>query len=238
MNRFATGLIRLAKVLVIEDDTVLASSLADWLESNGHRAEVSHDGVEGLMLLQQRGYDLAIIDWQLPSMPGPEICAEYRKGSGRTPILMLTMKSTLDDKETGLDSGADDFLAKPFEPRELAARVRALLRRSTALFDSMQKVGKITLDISKHQVTILEESKQLVPREFKLFEFLMRHPGTYFTADKLIDHVWESELDVSHQALRTCIGRIRDKLDAAERPSVIENSKGWGYKICDWYLNE
>lgn len=228
----------MAKVLVVEDDTVLASSLADWLESNGHQAEVCHDGVDGLMHLQQRGFDLAIIDWQLPTMAGPHICAEYRKGGGRTPILMLTQKSTLDDKEAGLDSGADDFLAKPFEPRELGARVRALLRRSTGLFESTHTAGKITLDVSAHRVTILGKSAQLVPREFKLFEFLMRHPDTYFSADKLIDHVWESERDVSHQALRTCIGRIRDKLDDSKRPSVIENAKGWGYKISDWYLNE
>ncbi|MBX9692915.1 MAG: response regulator transcription factor, partial [Cyanobacteria bacterium] len=193
---------------------------------------------DGLMFLEQRGFDLAIVDWQLPSMSGPSICRRFRQSGGKTPILMLTEKRSLDNKEEGLDSGADDYLGKPFEVRELGARVRALLRRSTGLFESNKTIGKIKVDSALCRVTVLDKEIQLVPREFKLFEFLMRHPNVYFSADKLIDYVWESSTDVSQQALRVCINRIRSKLDEPSRPSVIENSKGWGYKIADWYLTD
>lgn len=226
----------MAKVLIIEDDPSVASSLLDWMEGNGYQAEVAYDGAEGLEFLQQRGYDLAIVDWQLPSMSGPSICKNYRRSGGKTPMLMLTQKSTVEDKETGLDSGADDYLPKPFDVRELGARVRALLRRSTELFDSRLSSGKIELDAAAFKVTVLGKTSQLVAREFALLEFLLRHPGAYFTADRLIDHVWESSLEVGHEALRTCVSRIRSKLDEEGKPSVIENSKGLGYKINDYYL--
>lgn len=228
----------MAKILIIDDDPTVAASLLDWMEGNGHMAEVSYDGAEGLHLLEQRGFDLAIVDWQLPSISGPAICQSYRRGGGKTPLLMLTGKSTVPDKEMGLDAGADDYLSKPFDVRELGARVRALLRRSTALYESKLSSGKITLDPGASKVTVLGKVTQLLPREFALLEFLLRHPGTYFSVDKLIDHVWESSMDVGHEALRTCISRIRSKIDQPEKPSVIENSKGLGYKISDWYLSD
>ncbi|MBY0551775.1 MAG: response regulator transcription factor [Candidatus Obscuribacterales bacterium] len=227
----------MAKILIIEDDPSVASSLLDWMEVNGYQAEISYDGAEGLEYLQQRGYDLAIVDWQLPSMSGPTICETYRRGGGKTPLLLLTRKSTVDDKERGLDAGADDYLPKPFDVRELGARVRALLRRSTALFESKVSSGKIVLDAAACKVTVMGVTSQFVAREFALLEFLVRHPGAYFTAEKLIDHVWESSVEVGNEALRTCISRIRSKVDDPDRPSVIENSKGLGYKINDWYLS-
>lgn len=207
------------------------------MEVNGYQAEISYDGAEGLEYLQQRGYDLAIVDWQLPSMSGPAICETYRRGGGKTPLLLLTRKSTVDDKERGLDAGADDYLPKPFDVRELGARVRALLRRSTALFESKVSSGKIVLDAAACKVTVMGVTSQFVAREFALLEFLVRHPGAYFTAEKLIDHVWESSVEVGNEALRTCISRIRSKVDDPSRPSVIENSKGLGYKINEWYLS-
>jgi two-component system, OmpR family, response regulator len=228
----------LAKILIIEDDPAMAESLLDWLEGNGYQAEVSYDGAEGLAYLQQRGYDLAIVDWQLPSMSGPSICEAYRRAGGKTPLLLLTRKATVEDKEQGLDAGADDYLPKPFEIRELGARVRALLRRSASLFESKVESGKIILDRAGYKVTVLGKTSQLVAREFALLEFLLRHPDTYFTADKLIDHVWESSVDVGHEALRTCVSRIRSRVDDPSRPSVIESSRGLGYKICEWYLKD
>lgn len=227
----------MAKILIIEDDPSVASSLMDWMEGNGYQAEISYDGAEGLEYLQQRGYDLAIVDWQLPSMSGPTICETYRRSGGKTPLLLLTRKSTVDDKERGLDAGADDYLPKPFDVRELGARVRALLRRSTALFESKVSSGKIVLDPGACKVTVMGVTSQFVAREFALLEFLVRHPGAYFTAEKLIDHVWDSSVEVGNEALRTCISRIRSKVDDPSRPSVIENSKGLGYKINEWYLS-
>ena len=228
----------MAKVLIIEDDAVVAETLKDWLETQGHLADIAYTGTNGLLMLEQLGWDLAIIDWQLPGMGGPDICANYRKNGGRAPILMLTHKSSVFDKQQGLDSGADDYLPKPFDLIELGARVRALLRRSTGLFDSHFRVGRLVLDKSKCMLSIDGRECPLVPREFALVEFLMRHPDTYFTADKLLDHVWDSSVDVGHEALRTCISRIRAKVDMPGKPSVIENAKGWGYKISSTYLTE
>ncbi len=228
----------MAKVLVIEDDPVIAETLRDWLETQGHIGEVAFTGTEGLSILKEFGFDLAIIDWQLPGMAGPDVCTAYRSGGGRTPILMLTKKSLVVDKEQGLDAGADDYLAKPFDTRELGARVRALLRRSTDLFSSKKLVGLLSLDQATGTLTVGTRSCHLVPRELALMEFLMRHPKTFFTPDKLLDHVWSSTSDIGQEALRTCISRIRSKIDEPGKPSIIENAKGWGYKIADAYLTE
>ncbi len=228
----------MAKVLVIEDDLLLAQSLYDWLQLEGHRPEMTHDGEDGLNLLKVSGFDVAIIDWDLPGMTGTEICSNYRNAGGKTPILMLTKKSTIADKEQGFEAGADDYLSKPFDLRELRARVKALLRRSTNLFDTGRKVGSISLDNAGCTVTIGTRIVKLLPREFALIEFLMRHPHTFFTAEKLLDHVWHSEADSSIQALRTCISRIRTKTDEEGQSSLIETSKGWGYKISENYTSD
>lgn len=226
----------MAKVLVVEDDPVIASSLSEFLELEGHKAQVSFDGLDGLHLLKSSGFDLAIVDWQLPGITGTELCAKYRQAGGRIPILMLTQRSNVVDKETGLDAGADDYMAKPFHIRELAARVRALLRRSTGFFEAKSTTGDLCLDYSGCSVIVRGRKVKLLPREFELLEFLLRHPDTYFSGDKLIDHVWSTESEVSNEALRTCVSRLRSKLDEPGAPSVIETSKGWGYKISEAYL--
>lgn len=227
----------MARVLVIEDDVDVAFALESWLRAEGHNCEVSHNGQEGFELLKFGGYDLAIVDWQLPELEGNEICARFRRSGGRTPILMLTKKSNTSDKVAGLDAGADDYLPKPFDSYELGARVRALLRRSTRLFDGERGLGKISLNYADRTVTIYDHTVQLVKREFDLLEFLMRHPGTYLSVEQLLNHVWGSSADVGNEALRVCINRLRSKIDTPDQPSVIENSKGWGYKISDQFLD-
>ncbi len=227
----------MAKVLVIEDDPMMASELAEFLEAEGHRPEVVHDGLEGLELLKGKGFDLAIVDWQLPSMAGTQICESFRIRGGKTPILMLTQKSDVVDKETGLECGADDYLTKPFHLRELRARVRALLRRSSNLFDTERLLGQVSLEYNDRSIVFGDNKRvKLLPKEFELVEFLMRHPQTYFTAEKLLDHVWNSYHEVGHEALRTCMSRLRRKLEQAGHPSLIETSRGWGYKIADSYI--
>lgn len=226
----------MAKVLIVEDDPLIASSLSEWLEMEGHKPHVCYDGLDGLHMLKTSGFDLAIIDWQLPGLIGTEVCARYRQAGGRIPILMLTQKANVVDKETGLDAGADDYMAKPFHVRELGARVRALLRRSTGFFEAKSSTGELVLDYSGCCVEVRGKKIRLLPREFELLEFLLRHPDTYFSSDKLIDHVWQSTAEVSNEALRTCISRLRSKLDEPGAPSVIETSKGWGYKISEQYL--
>jgi len=228
----------LAKVLIIEDDDVLSSALLSWFEAQGHRCENSTSGADGLQLLLCSGFDLALVDWQLPELSGPELCKQYRQRGGKTPILMMTQKSEVSEKEEGLDSGADDYLPKPFDMRELGARVRALLRRSTALFDSSLNVGKISLNYGRCEVTIDGKRIQLVPREFDVLEFLLRHAGTYISSDKLIAHVWDSDVAVTTEALRVCILRLRKKIEEAEKPQVVESTKGLGYRISAAYLSD
>lgn len=228
----------MAKVLVVEDDPAMAAALSEWLEAEGHRAEIAYNGIDGLESLKYKGFDLAIVDWQMPGMDGIELCTSYRAGGGRVPILMLTQKSNVQEKTTGLDSGADDYLPKPFDLRELAARVRALLRRSTNLFDARKKTGQLILEYGECSVVVRGKKIKLLPKEFDLLEFLMRHPKTFFTPDKLLDFVWKSDSDAGHEAIRTCISRLRGKIDEPDQPSVIETSKGWGYKISDEYAKD
>ncbi|MBX9691425.1 MAG: response regulator transcription factor, partial [Cyanobacteria bacterium] len=214
----------MAKILIIEDDPMVALALSDFLKSEGHTPEIVYNGADGLEALRHLGFDLAIVDWHLPELEGTEVCSNYRARGGRIPILMLTQKSNVIDKSTGLECGADDYLTKPFDIRELRARVRALLRRSTGLFDASRVSGKISLDYGEKTVNIHGNKVKLVPREFNVLEFLMRHPGTFFSAEKLLSHVWDSSEEVGHEAIRTCMSRLRSKLDVPGSPSVIETS--------------
>ncbi len=227
----------MAKILVVEDDAALAYSLSSWLELEGHRPEVVHDGLEGLQLLTSYGFELAILDWQLPGLDGVEICSRYRRAGGRVPILMLTQKSQNIEKAAGLDAGADDYLTKPFDTTELSARVRALLRRGSGLFNSKKDLGPISLERGGSTVSLYGQTVKLLPKEFDVLEFLLRHPDTYFTVDQLLDNVWGSDTEASLVAVRTCISRLRAKLEFPGRPELIKTSRGWGYKISEDFLS-
>ncbi len=221
----------MAKVLIIEDDVALAAALVNWFSTEGHRAESTENGADGLQLLLYSGFDLALIDWQLPELSGTDICRQYRQRGGRMPILMMTSKSHSVEKAEGLDSGADDYLSKPFDMREFAARVRALLRRSTGYFESSSQSGLVSLDQGKCQVTIRGKRIQLVPKEFDVLEFLFRHANNYISSERMIAHVWDSDADVSTEALRMCILRLRKKIEDPDHPPLLESSKGLGYKL-------
>ncbi|MBX9693458.1 MAG: response regulator transcription factor, partial [Cyanobacteria bacterium] len=164
----------MAKILVIEDDPILADVLQECLEAFQHQVEVANDGLEGYELLRYGGFDLALIDWQLPSLEGPEICQRLRIAGCNMPILMLTQRSTTRDKTSGLDAGADDYLAKPFEAEELAARVRALLRRSSSLFDREKESGRVKMNFADATVTIDGRSIELLKKEFFSFYYKKR----------------------------------------------------------------
>ncbi|MBC7998760.1 MAG: response regulator transcription factor [Leptolyngbya sp.] len=226
----------MAKILVIEDDPLMAKALQECLEADDHRVESRSDGLEGFELLKFGGFDLALIDRQLPSMEGTEICQQARTAGCKTPILMLTQLSAIRDKASGLDAGADDYLSKPFDAIELLARVRALLRRSTSLFDNQKQVGRLSLNAGTSTLTIDGRTVQLLPREFQILEFFMRHPNTYFTVEQLIKHVWNSSTEVGNEAVKTCISRLRSKVDLRDATSLIETSKGLGYKLSETFL--
>ncbi len=224
------------RILLVEDDVPLTTTLVDWFESSGHEIVVAHSGDAGFDLLKSSNFDLAIVDWQLPGLSGPEICSRFRLDGGTTAILMLTGKAQLDDKEAGLDSGADDYLPKPFDIRELNARVRALLRRPKVYYEASSRTSNVYLDVAGHTVVIEGRRVNLHTGEFAVFEYLFRLRGSYVSVDNLIRQVWQSDAAVTDDALRSCIRRIRNKVDEPGKPSLITATKGLGYKISNEYL--
>ena len=221
----------MAKILLVEDETELCSLISDWLSDEHHLVEVADAGDQGLQLLRDRIYDLAILDIMLPQLNGIEVCRQFRESGGIIPVLMLTARSAISDKEAGLDAGADDYLTKPFNLRELSARVRALLRRPTSAPVNEFKSGELRLDRRACKVFRGNEEIHLHPKEFGLLEFLMRNAGEVFNAEQLIERIWGSDSNIVPDTIRTHIKTLRKKIDLPDEPSLIQNVRGMGYKI-------
>ena len=225
----------MAKILLVEDDQDLARMVSDGLTAEHHSVVSIHDGLDGLDMLKRSIYDVVILDWQLPGMEGVEILRKFRNGGGNTPVIMLTGRAGINEKEQGFNVGADDYLTKPFDIRELAARIRSLLRRPTGKASDTLKASKLELDPIKH--TVISEGKQIhiSPRDFTLLEFFMRHPGEVFSVDALLSRVWNYDDDATPEALRSAIRRLRIALDAGKEPdeSCIENIIRVGYRLRD-----
>ncbi|HEY9718195.1 MAG TPA: response regulator transcription factor [Trichormus sp.] len=221
----------MAKVLVVEDNRELASMINDWLVFEHYEVEFAYTGSDGMEMLQHYLYDAIILDWELPNKSGIEICRDFRSSGKMTPILMLTGKSEIDDKEMGLDAGADDYLTKPFHMKELGARLRAIIRRSANAPSNVLKAGDIELNPTTFEVTKGGAPIDLLKREFALLEFFMRNPNRVFSAEALLDRVWTSESDATAEALRTTLGRLRKKIDTPKADSLIKTVHGVGYKL-------
>jgi len=221
----------MVKVLVVEDDELVSGLISDCLKLDHYDVEVVANGKEASDRLKLYNYDLIVLDWQLPEESGMDVCQKYRASGGNTPIIMLTGKRSIDDKEAGLNAGADDYLTKPFNARELVARVRAVLRRPPSVTPSKLKVRDLELDPVSHEVTLGGEKLDLKPKEFTLLEFFMRNPNQVFSNNDILNRVWVSESDSSPQAVRTCMQRLRDKIDRKEQPSIITTVYGVGYKL-------
>lgn len=219
----------MAKLLLVEDDNDLANMVRTFLLFEHHTVERIANGSEAADRLKSFEYDLIILDWTLPGMTGIELLKGYRERGGTTPILMLTGKNEISDKEQGLDNGVDDYLTKPFDMRELGARVRALLRRPPSLSGNILKTGALSLDPAKYRAHKNGEPLDLVPKEFQLLEFLMRHPNQVFTIEALLNRVWPSESEATEEALRTTIKRLRKKIDPDGE--VLRNVRGVGYVL-------
>lgn len=189
-----------------------------------------NSGTEAIERLRFDKYDVLIFDWQLPDLTGIEICKRFRSKGGNTPVLMLTGKSEIADKETGLDAGADDYLTKPFHPRELSARVRALLRRSGDVKQNVLTCGDIELDPQGFKVTKGGKEITLLPKEFALLEFFLRHPNQVFSPEALLDRVWSAESEASPDTIRVHITKLRGKIETEGQPSPIKTIHRQGYK--------
>ena len=221
----------MAKILIVEDETELARSVADWLTLDHYTAEVVHSGGEALDRLKTFEYDLVILDINLPEISGLHILKEFRAMGRATPVLMLTGKGDIADKEAGFDAGSDDYLTKPFHGRELTARVRALLRRPLTYSGTTMKANDLVLDKNKHCAIRNGEEIILVPRELALLEFFMRYPNKVFSPEAILNRVWSNETDATVDAVTTCVKRLRKKLDVEGKPSIIRTIHGAGYKF-------
>lgn len=221
----------MAKILLVEDDTDLAARLKDWFSLDNHLVEDVTTGEDALQMLRNYTFDIVVLDWSLPGMPGIEVCKKYRSEGGKTPILFLTGKVDVDDKETGLDAGADDYLTKPFDTRELSARIRSILRRPPTMLATDLRVGAVILRPDTRTVTAGDASAHLKPKECALLEFLMRHPDKLFSAKELLEAVWPSDTDASSDSVRTWMKLLRRQLGTIGRPDMIKTVLGSGYML-------
>jgi two-component system, OmpR family, response regulator PhoP len=219
------------RLLLIEDDTDLRQGLKRQLEAEGYRVDEAADGEEGLFLAREYQFDLAIVDLGLPKLNGLTIVQRLR-GEGRaTPILILTARGTWQDKVVGLEAGADDYLVKPFEYPELAARVKALLRRSLKATTDVLTLGPVSIDLSTQAVRLGGEALELTAYEYRLLEYLVRERARVVTKQELSDYLYPHGDDRDSNVLEVLIGRLRRKLDPAGTLSPIETLRGRGYRF-------
>lgn len=221
----------MAKILLVEDDPSIVTTVREYLEREQHQLHVLVDGGRVLKHLESETYDILILDWALPGSTGLAISQELRARGDHTPIIMLTGRDGIDDKEMGFEAGIDDYLTKPFSTRELGARIRALGRRPERMIQTIVQLGALELNSCSRRVTNAGAEVHLRPQEFNLLEFLMRHPGEVFSPDVLLERVWHSDSDATRDTVRTHINRLRTKLEVAGEPAIIENVFGVGYKF-------
>ncbi len=219
----------MAKILLAEDDKDLSEVITFALNNAGHMVQPVYDGRECLVHLRGSKFDLLILDWMMPWVSGLEVCKVFRSEGGKTPILMLTAKTKIEDRESGLDSGVDDYLTKPFDQRELSARVRALLRRPDTMVSNTLKANGISMNTVTFEVTNNNEPMHLRPKEFTLLEFLLRHPNQAFSTDALLQRVWLDDSAATPSNLKTHIKMLRQKLDKSSDESMIRTVRGRGY---------
>jgi DNA-binding response OmpR family regulator len=221
----------MAKILVVDDDIELAEGLVEWLSDDEHVVDTAPTGEEGLALMDRFPYDIIVLDWTMPGMAGLEVCQRYRNMGGIAPIIMLTARGEIKDKESALDSGADDYLVKPFQPRELSARIRAILRSPRSVQSDVIQIGNLSMDMNGFTVVRAGHEVKLSKKEFALLEQFMRHPGHVFSIDALIDKIWASEKEATPDTVRVHMTRLRGKIEIEGLPVLIKTVHGVGYKL-------
>ncbi len=220
------------RVLIIEDDPDSRAMLEEILTVDGFTVDAAATGIDGESFLDVSSYDLLILDWELPDTSGVDLLKRFRQKGVGAPSLMLTARSHIDDKEKGFEHGADDYLTKPFNVRELRARINALLRRGHYVEDVLA-FKNVMLNIKTHEVFVDDERVTLLPKEYALLEALLRNRNQIFTLDSLINTLWDASENATYDAVRTCMTRLRKKIDRKERQSIITTVVGVGYKIED-----
>ena len=221
-------------VLVVEDEDALATLLDYNLMKEGFRVERAADGEEALLRVAEEPPDLVVLDWMLPKVSGVEVCRQLRAGveTRRTPVLMLTARGEEADKVRGLDTGADDYVVKPFAMSELVARIRALLRRTRPeLVEERLEYADLVLDRGRHRVTRGGQDIHLGPTEYRLLDFLMQRPGRVFSRERLLDAVWGANTYVEVRTVDVHVGRLRKALRLPNAPDLIRTVRSAGYAL-------
>jgi DNA-binding response OmpR family regulator len=221
------------RILVVEDNKRLNDSLRLNLEDDGYAVDCAYDGLDGEEMGLMNVYDVIILDIMLPGKDGIEVCRELRNRRVKTPILMLTARDALEDRVLGLDSGADDYLVKPFEVDELRARIRALLRRESPNKSASLQIADLTLDPATHTVSRRGQTIELTAKEFALLEYLMRHPNRLVTREKAEEHLWSNDHLIASNVVDVYIRRLRIKIDDPFDEKLLETVRGAGYRLRD-----
>ena len=221
------------RVLIIEDEPAVADLLDRALREAAWAPDVVRSGAAALEALAVSEYDLAVLDIGLPDMDGFAVCREWRRQGGRTPILMLTARAALGDRVTGLDAGADDYLAKPFDVEELLARLRALARRPPSPLDVTLRLADLEVNTATREALRAGRRIVLTAREYALLEYLLRNPGRVVTRAQILDHVWDDNFDPVGNVVDVLVGRVRRKVDLPGLRPLIHTLRGAGYRLSE-----
>lgn len=225
-----------AHILIVEDEAALVELLRYNFEEEGFRVSAAADGEEALVMVAEDAPDIVVLDWMLPLMSGLDVCRQLRRRNETRaiPIVMLTARGEEGDRIRGLDSGADDYVTKPFSPRELVARVRAVLRRARpSLAEERLNFGDIVMDLAAHRVTRAGRRVHLGPTEFRLLRYLLEHPGRVFSREQLLDAVWGNDVYVEPRTVDVHIRRLRRALNAESVLDPIRTVRSAGYALDD-----
>ena len=219
------------RILVVEDERRIAAFIERGLEEEHYAVDVAYDGEEALDWAAVVDYDLILLDILLPKKDGIQVCRELRDRGSKVPILMLTARDAVEDRVRGLDSGADDYLVKPFAFQELLARIRALLRRQSEVKTTQLQVGDLVLDTVTRRATRAGQVIELTAREYALLEFLMRHPRQVLSRTQIAEHVWDYDFFSTSNVVDVYVGYLRRKIDKDFDQKLIQTVRGAGYKI-------
>ena len=219
------------RLLLVEDEKKVASFIKKGLAEEGYAVDLAADGETGLAMGLDGVHDLIILDINLPGKDGLSVLREIRKKKMSTPVLLLTVRTAIEDKVIGLDTGADDYLTKPFAFQELLARVRALLRRQTDAETPLLKVANLTLDPARRLVFRGEEKIELTTKEFALLDYFMRNPDRVLTRTMIADHVWDYDFDPMTNVIDVYVNYLRKKIESDRRPKLIHTVRGVGYVL-------
>lgn len=219
------------RILIVEDELRLAEVIKKGLAEDGFAVDIAHDGEEGEYLAESENYDLILLDVMLPKIDGIALCKKLREMNIQIPVLMLTAKATLEDKVAGLDSGADDYLAKPFAFLELRSRIHALIRRSNSSISPILKIADLELDPLKHICIRNKKNINLTPKEFAILEFLLRHQNEVVTRTMITEHVWDYNFDGMSNIVDVFVASLRKKINLNSAVKLIHTIHGVGYKM-------